>query len=61
MKKSNKTIGKIKLPRKRKKAYIKKFSDLGYISMQIANEVVGKNNFPETKLINGKVIHIKNW
>ena len=31
---------KNKLPRKRKKAYIKKHGSLGYMSMQIANEVM---------------------
>ena len=56
---------KIKLPRKRKKAYLNKFGKSNYIGLQLINEVLNEkrrkknNKFPEYNKQTFRLI--KNW
>lgn len=56
---------KIKLPRKRKKAYINKFGKSNYLGLQLVNEVLNEgrskknNKFPEYNKQTFRLI--KNW
>lgn len=59
---------KIKLPRKRKKAYTKAKGRTEYLGMRLCNEVlfegkpIKKNTrFPQAKVIGNKIVILFNW
>lgn len=67
---SLKYVGKkIKLPRRRKKAYIKTNGSLTYMSSQIVSEMMIQDGdtsqnwfkFPELKMVGRKCVTIFNW
>jgi len=59
---------KIKLPRKRKKAYIKEKGKPEYLGMRLCNEILYEEKpikkhtrFPNYKVIDNKIVILFNW
>jgi hypothetical protein len=60
-------MNKIKLPRKRKKAYIKRFGAVSYFGVRITSEILAEENvkaankFPKYKVVNGRFVVTGYW
>jgi len=55
-------VKQIKLPRKRKKAYIKKHGAVEYMAATIIGEIIGKPKYPEIfGVVKGKLVILFYW